>query len=84
MSEEKGSSPLGGFSLGGRIEGEPLIAPPLHPSQCVIKMVDDTLQCIRGLGPHHPKHDPSAPIGATRRMLEKAIQFNTSEEKKHG
>lgn len=42
----------------------------LRPDQCIIKMVNDRVECLRPLGPEHPHHDPKAPIGATRRNIE--------------
>ena len=46
----------------------------LRPDQCILKMVGDTIMCLRVVGPEHPAHDPSAPIGATRRNIEKYLE----------
>lgn len=42
----------------------------LRPDQCMVAMVNDVVTCLRELGPDHPQHDTSLPIGATRRNIE--------------
>jgi hypothetical protein len=67
--------------MSGTEKPDPLVSigttQPIHtlrPDQCLIKLVGDTVKCLREIGPDHPAHDPKAPIGATRRNIEKYLE----------